>query len=377
MPSKLHERTYNGSLLEGQSRMKRRHLLSILLAVTFAVHAARAQQLQAGREQIPGAEVLTGSIKSAEGYPLTVFLTRPKGSTGKLPVIFEVAWLSCDSVEQPKGPEDGFTQLLWDLAGKSGFATFRVDKPGVGQSGGPKCSDLDFATELAAYRTAFATIKNYAFMDPSRIYLLGFSNGGGFAPLVAADMPVRGYLVFSGWYKTWFEHMIEHERRRLCLSGVSQPEISRRMRQYATFYDLYLNQKMTPGEVIAQHPEFKPIWYDEQGHQYGRPASFYHQLEELNLAEAWEKVTVPVLAVHGGYDWVMSGDDYQLLVNALNARHAGSAEFIEWPHGDHGLYTHTSEQNAFHRDPEQKYDPKLTETVLEWLTRVETSSTLR
>lgn len=354
-----------------------RYLLWILPSMLLVVNPLAAQQLQAGREPIPDAEVLTGAIKSTGGYPLAVLLTRPKASTGKLPVIFEVAWLSCDSVEQPKGPEDGFTQLLWDLAGKSGFATFRVDKPGVGQSGGPKCSDLDFATELAAYRNAFAAMKDFEFLDLSRIYMLGFSNGGGFAPLVAGDTPVRGYLVFSGWYKTWLEHMLEHERRRLRLSGTPEPEISRHMQQYATFYDLYLNQKMTPAQVIVQHPEFQPIWYDEPEHQYGRPASFYHQLQQLNLAEAWARVTVPVLAVHGEYDWVMSGDDYQLLVNSLNARHPGSAEFVEWPHADHGLYTHTSEPNAFRHDPEQKYDPRLTETVLTWLKKIETRSALR
>jgi pimeloyl-ACP methyl ester carboxylesterase len=298
---------------------------------------------------------------------LEVFLTRPKGARGKLPVLFEVAWLSCDSVGQPKGVEDGFTQLIWDLASRSGFATYRVNKPGVGESGGPKCSDLDWTTELAAYRTAFAAMKDFDFLDTSHVDMIGFSNGGGVAPLVPGDFPVRGYLVFSGWYKTWLEHMLEHERRRMRLSGLSEPEISRRMKQYATFYDRYLNGKMTPGQIVAEHPEFKAVWYDELEHQYGRPAAFYQQLQELNLAEAWEKVNAPVLAVHGEYDWVMSADDHRLLVNALNARHPGSSEFIEWPHADHLLYTHASEQKAFHRDPHQKYDPALTEAVLRWL----------
>ena len=80
---------------------------------------------------------------------------------------------------------------------------------------------------------------------------------------------------------------------------------------------------------------------------------------------------MPVLAVHGEYDWVMSSGDYKLLVNALNARHPRSAELIEWPRADHGLFTHDSEQKAFHRDPEKKYDPKLTETVLAWLKATE------
>jgi pimeloyl-ACP methyl ester carboxylesterase len=341
----------------------------IFWAVGILASVAPAQQLSPGQEAIPDAEVFRASVPTAAGYPLEVFVTRPKSAKGKVPALFEVAWLSCDSVEQPKGVEDGFTQLIWDLAGKSGFATFRVDKPGVGDSGGPKCSDLDFANELTAYRTAFASMNKFDFIDMSRIYVVGFSNGGGFAPLVPGDTPILGYLVFSGWYKTWFEHMIEHERRRMRLSGVPEAEISSRMRQYATFYDLYLNQKMTPGQIIAQHPEFKPIWYDAPDHQYGRPAVFYQQLQKLNLADAWDHVSASVLAVHGEYDWVMSGDDAKLMVTALNAKHPGSSEFIEWPHADHSLYTHTSQLKAFHRDPDQKYDPKLTELVLTWLKR--------
>lgn len=331
------------------------------------------QQLRRGSEPIPNAETFRASVSSGEGYPLEVFVTRPKGATGKLPVLFEVAWLSCDSVEEPK-VEDGWTQLIWDLASRSGFATYRMNKPGVGASGGPKCSDLDWAAELAAYRSAFAAMKNFDFLDSSRVYVIGFSNGAGVAPLVADDAPVRGYLLFSGWYKTWLEHMLEHERRRMRLSGLSEPDITNRIRQYATLYDLYLNGKLTPGRIISQHPEFKAIWYDKPEHQYGRPAAFYQQLQELNVAGAWAKVDVPVLAVHGEYDWVMSSDDYKLLANALNSKHPGSAEFVEWLRADHLLYTHASEEKAVHRDPEQKYDPKLTEMVLAWLTTAEGNS---
>ena len=343
------------------------HRVAIAFGLGLAlVGPCIAQKLQPGAESIPNAEVFRTIVSSAAGYPLEVFLTRPKGLKGKVPVLFQVAWLSCDSVEEPSD-RDGWTQLIWDLAGRSGFATFRVNKPGVGASGGPKCSELDWQTELAAYRAAFAAMKKFDFLDTSRVYIIGFSNGGGVAPLVAEDIPVRGYLVFSGWYKTWLEHMLEHERRRMRLSGLPEPEISRRMREYATFYDLYLNGKMTPRQIIAQHPEFTTIWYDQPEQQYGRPAVFYQQLQELNLAEAWEKVSVPVLAVHGEYDWVMSGDDYRLLVNALDLRHPASAELIEWPQADHLMDTHASEQKAFHRDPEQKYDPQLTEKVLVWL----------
>jgi hypothetical protein len=51
-------------------------------------------------------------------------------------------------LEDVQALEDGFTQLIWDLASRSGFATFRVDKPGVGESDGPKCRELDWTTEF-------------------------------------------------------------------------------------------------------------------------------------------------------------------------------------------------------------------------------------
>jgi len=185
--------------------------------------------------------------------------------------------------------------------------------------------------------------------------------------LVAGDSPVRGYLVFGGWYKTWLEHMLEHERRRMSLKGLSEAETNKRMKKYATFYELYLNHQRTPAEITREHPALTEIWYDEPERHYGRPARFYHQLQALNLAEAWQRVNAPVLAVHGEYDWVMSGDDYKLLVSALNASHPGSAEFVEWPHADHVLLVHASLQKAFGKDPEQRYDAKLTDYVLNWL----------
>ncbi len=340
----------------------------VLCAGLLCTTAAIAQmRFEPGRERIPNAHVLMTTVPSKAGYLLRLFVTRPHGAAGKLPVAFLVGWLSCDSVEQVRGPEDGFVQLMWDIASYSGMATVRMDKPGVGDSGGRKCSEIDFNEELQAYRSAFAALQQIDFINAARVYIVGESNGAAFAPLVAENAPVRGYLVFSGWYKTWLEHMLEHERRRMKLSGLAEPEIDSRMKRYATFYDLYLNGGQTPAEIIAQHPEMKVIWYDQPHHQYGRPAKYYQQLQALNLAEAWSKVSVSVLAVHGEYDWVMSSDDGRLLANELNARQPGSAEFINWPKLDHVLYAHARPELAFHRDPQQAYDPKLTDYVLAWL----------
>jgi hypothetical protein len=133
---------------------------TIVLVLLLTVTAA-AQQLQPGREHIAGAESLMGMVQTPAGYSVRVFVTRPENASGKLPVIFVAAWLSCDSTEAPKRPTDGFTQLLFDVAGRSGFATYRVDKPGTGESGGQAMKTCAISrVKLLALKQRFFRARN-------------------------------------------------------------------------------------------------------------------------------------------------------------------------------------------------------------------------
>src|SRR5262250_1215672 len=170
-------------------------------------------------EAFANSDVMLDAVKGADGELLRTIVTRPKGKA-KVPAIFVVGWLSCDSVEYPYGAgNDGLGIFLLRLAEESGFATVRMDKPGIGDSQGV-CAKTDFVGELQGYRAAFASLRKYDFIDPGKVFVLGLSNGGGVAPLVVPHgMRVAGYVSVSGWGRSWFEHMIEHERRRLTLKG--------------------------------------------------------------------------------------------------------------------------------------------------------------
>jgi hypothetical protein len=106
------------------------------------------------RERFQNAEVIYGWTQDNAGHKLRTFITRPKGATGKVPAIFFVGWLSCDSVEYPQGETDGFGAIFWRLIEQSGYATVRMDKAGVGESQGD-CAKLDFNSELSGYQAAF------------------------------------------------------------------------------------------------------------------------------------------------------------------------------------------------------------------------------
>jgi len=100
---------------------------------------------------------------------------------------------------------------------------------------------------------------------------------------------------------------------------------------------LYLIHGMTPGEIVAQHPEWKSLWYDAPDGQYGRPAAFYQQLQALNLGEAWQNVNVPVLVMHGTADDIMSSEDARAIAETVNRAHPGLARYEEIKGGDHLL----------------------------------------
>ncbi|MBV8146649.1 MAG: alpha/beta hydrolase [Gammaproteobacteria bacterium] len=318
-------------------------------------------------EAYPGVIVLYDAIRDAAGRRLRLVATHPDHPAGRYPVIYVVGWLSCDTIEAPPGTTDGTQRMLQALAQTPGFAMVRLEKPGVGDSEGD-CAQTDFASELAAYRLAFQHLKDYAFVDPDRIFLFGMSNGGGFAPLVADGTPVRGYVVDGGWIKTWFEHMLEIERRRLTLAGHAPGEINVLMRSVATLYSAYLLDRQPPHEIFAKQPELRKLWEGADAQQYGRPISYYQQLQDLNLMAAWSTVRVPVLALHGEYDWIMSRGDFELLVELINHNKPESAEFVELPRTGHTFEHYASLQSAF--DGKQlPFDDAIAQRVRDWFIR--------
>jgi pimeloyl-ACP methyl ester carboxylesterase len=312
------------------------------------------QKAAPARERFQNAEVLYDWVSNKHGDKLRTFVTRPKNAAGKVPAIFFVGWLSCDSMEYPKGETDGFGALMLRLIDQSGYATMRMDKSGVGESSGD-CAKLDFQNELEGWQAAFDSLSKYDFIDLDRVFVLGLSNGGGFSPLVSRQHPVRGFIPTSSWGRTWYEHMLEHERRCLSSPNRSAAEVNSGVKAFTDFYDLYLIQKMTPGEILRKHAEWKNWWYDAPDGQYGRPAAFYQQLQDLNLGDVWEKVNAPVLVIYGTGDTIMSHADAHAIAETVNHAHPDRATFLEIVGMDHLLTI------------DRKFYDALVPKILDWI----------
>lgn len=321
--------------------------------------SARAQN-NPPREHFEHATVLYDWVTNGKGEKLRTFVTRPsdtgaRNAGGKLPVIFFVGWLSCDSMEYADPQtQDGFGIFLRRLIDQSGYATVRMDKPGVGESQGD-CSKADFESEMSGWQAAFDAMSKFDFIDLDRVFVVGLSNGGGFSPMVVRNHPVRGFVSCGSWGRTWYDHMLELERRRLMEEGKSPAEVNATVKVFVEFYTLYLMKGMTPAQVIAQHPEWKSLWYDAPDGQYGRPAAFHQQLQALNLGEVWQNVKAPVLVIRGTADNIMSRADGEAIVQIVNQVHPGQARYQEIEDMTHLMTV----KGKF-------YDPLLL-TVLDWM----------
>jgi pimeloyl-ACP methyl ester carboxylesterase len=329
---------------------------------------ARATPQAAAKESHGRIDTEWGAVNGPGGQRLRSILTLPPG-TARRPAVFIVGWLSCDTVEIATDHPDSTARLIQDIVEHSDSAVFRLDKPGVGDSEGV-CPTTDFSTELAGYRRAFAVLRADARIDPTRVVVVGISNGGGVAPLVAGDADVAGYIAVDGWSKTWFEHMIDLERRRLVLSGMKPGAIGPAMEGLSEFHAAYLFDQLTPAEVLRRRPHLAGLWYDKPDSQYGRPAAFYHQLQRLDLAAAWARVRVPTLVVWGEYDWIMDRADQEQIVQLVNADGVQRAALLVVPGADHNFGRHPDRQTAFDRNGDGIYPAEYGQKIVDFIRKI-------
>jgi photosystem II stability/assembly factor-like uncharacterized protein/alpha/beta superfamily hydrolase len=335
-------------------------------------------QTEAASEQLPGSTVSYGSVRVPAGYRLRTIVTEPKDSPlakdGKLPAFMYVSGIICDTVDRPTQPDAPDTRIVHAMA-DAGFVTMRVDKPGVGDSEGPPCSEIDLQTELAGYTAALKQLAAMPGVDPSRIYVFGHSMGGVLAPYMAKEVPVRGTIVYGTIVRTWFEYQLENVRRQAALQpGVTEAEVTDAVLAEAKSSSMILVEKKALGDVWARWPELKQptqgLMLDEN-HMSTRSMAFFHQLQDLNLARAWAESTGAVLAVYGEFDWVTSETDHRKIADIVNARNASAGTVIVRPGADHAFTVHPNLMSSRALMGGGAFDRGLPQEVLRWIAGVE------
>ncbi len=316
------------------------------------------------KEQHPGLDTYYEEVTSSFGITHRTIITRPK-IEGQQPAIIVLDGLSCSSIELYPGRTDNWAQTLTDLVEKSGMVVIRVEKAGVGDSQG-QCSQADFYTDMAGYEAAISSLKHKPYVDPQRIVVYGSSMGSALAPYMANKHQLAGIISDGTFFKTWFEHMLEIERRIRQFEGDSESLITHKINTY--YIPLYygmLIEKKTFKEVVNQYPALAQYNYHEDAHMYGRPMAYYHQLQDFDLAGEWEKLQVPARILRGTNDWIMSAEDNYMIMEVL-ARNGHKDHLLHEFEGlDHWNTVYQDAKDSY-MGKEGQWDESMVNLIIRW-----------
>ena len=357
----------------------RHFILSLLLASTASAGLAEARLVgdlprKANRAlvDLPGLHTEYGMVRTSEGTRLRTILTRPAGTTGRLPAIMLAQWVSCGSLDFAA---DRHNELRM-IAERSGMVFIRVERSGDGDSEGKPCAELDYDTEVRHYREAFDLLARHPWIDPGRMLIWGSSLGSTTAPLIAQGKKVAGIAVQGGGALTYLERMINFDRLYLERSGKYSPaQFHDEMNRRIAFHVEYLLNGQTPEQIERDRPDLKGVWASIRGGaeappHYGRPYAWHQQAAKKNFLEAWTKIQAPVLVLHGEYDQFEPEHGHRLIVDTVNKLRPDSATFIQIPRADHSIDLYASAEDAYVNRDGRRSRELLADPIIAWAKKV-------
>ena len=337
--------------------------LEIIRDATIQIITAQLTPLI--RESYPNTAIHYEEVMSGQGDRIRTIITHPKNARAPLPAIFIIGGLSCSSIEVYPGRKvSGWTRVLTDLVTKSGMIVMRVEKPGVGDSNG-HCGESNLQRDLAAFEAAYGSLKKFHLTDTTKMIIYGSSMGSALAPHFANKLGAAGVISDGTFVKTWFEHMLEIERRIRIFEGDSPAEVSRKMNEgYIPLYYGMLIRKLSYAELIKQQPSLQQYNYHSPRHMYGRPVSYYHQVQDFNVARGWEELNVPARVIYGSNDWIMTANDNDMIMDILDRKGHQDHKLIILEGVDHWNMVHEKAVDSYQGKP-GVWDEKISTAVID------------
>lgn len=149
----------------------------------------------------PGAPYLAEEVKvsAMEGHVLAGTLTLPKDATKPVAAVVTITGSSPQDRDhnQPNGGDYRIFRQVADTLGRRGIAVLRMDDRGIGMSSGSfeSATSEDRANDI---RAGIAYLRERPEINPNQIALVGLSEGGLIAPMIATTDTLVSGIVLLG-----------------------------------------------------------------------------------------------------------------------------------------------------------------------------------
>jgi hypothetical protein len=306
----------------------------------------------------------------AAGNKLAATLTIPPGK-GPFPAVLLIVGSGPHDRDESLMGHSPFL-VLSDYLTRHGIAVLRADKRGVGKSTGDldKATTADFAQDAEA---GAAYLRTRTEVDPHRIGLIGHSEGGIIAPMVAAEDKKIAFIVLmagsgvpgdqiiveqgrlieeaGGMNKDKAEQNAALEREILTLIETEKDPAALDKQLHAK-----LAGKLPEGQIEAQMKVVTSPWF--------------RYFISYDPATALRKVACPVLAINGSLDLqVPPALNLPAIRKALAEGGNQHAEVDELPGLNHLFQTAKTGAVSEYAEIEETISPLALEKMSSWILR--------
>src|SRR5262245_23099707 len=338
---------------------------------------------QTPNKPYPYEEIEASYENQKAGIKLAGTLTVPRGA-GPFPAVLLITG---------SGPQDRDETILGhkpflvlaDYPTRKGIAVLRVDDRGVGGSSGKisEATSADFADDVLA---GIAWLKGRKEINAAQIGLMGHSEGGIIAPLVASRSKDVAFIVLlAGTGLPGDEVLITQAAAILKLAGADADQLARQKQVQTRIFAVLRKEK---DNAIAEKAIRVAI--EELGATLGKDdrkavldampllegqvktvlTPWFRHFLDYDPRPALRKVTCPVLALNGTKDvQVDAKTNLPAIAAALDEAGNKDVTTKELPNLNHLFQTCRTGAVSEYGAIEETLAPALLETVAEWILR--------
>jgi len=276
------------------------------------------------------------------GFRLAGTLTLPRDRRGRVPAVVTITGSGAQDRDEAIPVVAGFRPFrqVADTLARRGIAVLRMDDRGFGASEGDggAATSRDFASDIAA---AVAYLRARPEIDPDRIALVGHSEGGIIAPMVAVSDPrIRAVVLMAGTSRS-----------------------GRRILEYQIRFPLDRDSTLTAAQ---RDSAYRAGWAEVDSLGARMPwLPYFIGYDPLPTAR---RLRQPVLIVQGGTDRQVTPDQAPELEAAIRGAGNRDVTMRVFPQLNH-LFIHDPDgmPAGYARLPDRRMEPEVLGTLADWL----------
>ncbi|WP_338766640.1 alpha/beta fold hydrolase [Bernardetia sp. ABR2-2B] len=325
-------------------------------------------------------EVQFQNKKAKEETILAGTLTLPKNTNQETPVVILISGSGAQDRNQEILGHKPFL-VIADYLTKNGIAVLRYDDRGTAQSTGnfESSTSKDFATDVEA---AIDFLKTRDDIDTKKIGLIGHSEGGMIAPMVAANRKkdVAFIVLLAGTGVNGGDLLVEQQQAIGKLSGMSKEDLAKSKRENEGAFRIV--NEITDEKLL--HEKMK-LYLTDSVNQDDFPASMTKE-EYINaqlslITSPWmsyflrynpkenlSNTVCPVLAVNGQKDLQVDAKiNLKAIEKALRESGNNKVTVKYFPNLNHLFQTAETGLPSEYGTLEETFSPLVLEAMKDWI----------